>query len=75
MQFIGKSYVWPVTGRPRTSLTEPPGTERAMSVVSNAAEKLPITLRFPDNIVGTAHILGPGATHGGSGRGHGGPEG
>ncbi|MEJ1275126.1 hypothetical protein NN561_006021 [Cricetulus griseus] len=28
MQFIGKSYVWLVTGRPRTSLMEPPGTEQ-----------------------------------------------
>lgn len=75
MQFIGKSYVRPVTGRPRTSLIEPPGTERAMSVVSNAEEKLPITLSFSNNTVGTAHILGPETTQGGSGRGHGGPEG
>lgn len=75
MQFIGKSYVWPVTGRPRTSLMEPPGTERAMSVVSNAAEKLPITISFSNNILGTAPILGPRATQEGSGRGHGGPEG
>lgn len=70
MQFIGKSYVRPVTGRPRTSLIE-----RAMSVVSNAAEKLPITLSFSNNTVGTAHILGPETTQGESGRGHGGPEG
>lgn len=75
MQFIGKSYVWPMTGRPRTSLMEPPGTERAMSVVSNAAEKLPIPISFSNNILGTAHILGPQATQGGSDGGHKGPEG
>lgn len=75
MQFIGKSYVWPVTGRPRTSLMEPPGTEQAMSAVSNATEKLPITISFSNNILGTAHILGPRATQGGSGKGHGDPEG
>lgn len=74
MQFIGKSYVWPVTRRPHISLMEPPGTDRALSVVSNAAEKLPITLSFSNNILGTAHILGPGATQGGSGKGRGGLE-